>query len=97
MSVETKLHVHGDNSGDITFETTQDAEPILRFAQEAHKAGEFGSGDMRHAARLPMVAIDRYCHVNGITFEEWMKDKKHVRAMLSDPDLSGFRIWKGRV
>lgn len=97
MGVGTKLHLHNDNSGSITFETAQDAEPILEDAKARHNAGYHGSGEMKHAARLPMVAIDRYCHQHGITFEEWSKDKKHIRAMLNDPDLKGFRIWPGRV
>ena len=97
LQVATKVHSHNDNSGDITFETTQDAEPILNDAKARHNAGFHGSSEMKHAARLPMVAIDRYCNLNGITFHEFSTDKKHIRAMLNDPDLKGFRIWPGRV
>ena len=49
------------------------------------------------AKPVPMVAIESYCNVNGITLQEWFNDRKHVRAMLNDPDLRDFRIWPGRV
>lgn len=97
MWSETKLHSHNDGTGTITFETTQDAEPILEDAKARHNQGMHGSSEVKHAARLPMVAIDRYCHLHNITFHEFSTDKKHVRAMLNDPELKGFRIWPGRV
>lgn len=97
MGVGTLMHVHGDGTGDITFETTQDAKPIMEDAKARQAAGFVGSSDMKHAARLPMVAIDAYCNKHNITFGEWCKEKKHIRAMLNDPALSYFRIWTGRV
>lgn len=52
---------------------------------------------MKHAAKIPKAVIENYMARVGITFHEFMVDDKHVRAMLNDPELSGFRIWKGRV
>lgn len=91
------LHHHMDGTGTITFESRQDAEPILEHAKRLHIEGQHGTSEMRHAARFPRVLVDKYCNDNGITFEEWMKDKTHIRRMLSDPDLSYFRVWKGAV
>ena len=33
----------------------------------------------------------------GITHHEFMANPVHIRRMLNDPDLQGFRIWEGRV
>lgn len=95
--MQTVVHSHNDNSGDITFETRQDVQPILENAKAMHNEGFHGSSEMKLAARLPMAAIDRYCAQHGISFREWSVDKKHIRAMLNDPDLKGFRIWPGKV
>lgn len=77
--------------------TVQDCTPYVERAQAMHKAGAHGSGDMRHAAKLPYVVVEKYCNDNGITFQEWMNDKSHVRRMLNDPDNKMFRIWPGAV
>jgi hypothetical protein len=97
MGVDTLMHVHGDGTGDITFETTQDALPIMEDAKARQRAGFTGTKELKHAARLPMVAIDAYCARLDITFAEWSQDKRHIRAMLNDPALAYFRIWEGRV
>jgi hypothetical protein len=41
--------------------------------------------------------VETYCNTRGITFAEFMQNTDHVAAMLRDPDLSGFRIWTGRI
>lgn len=81
--------------GKLVTGTLQDCTPILEDAQARHKAGAFGSSEMRHAARIPFSVIEQYCNLNGITYEEWSQNPVHARRMLQDPDLSGFRIWTG--
>lgn len=83
--------------GKLITGTTQDCTPIAEYTKARHNAGEHGSSEMRLAASLPMVLIEKYCNDKGITFDEWMREKSHVRAMLSDPALSHFRVWGGRV
>ena len=92
--VNTEVHVSG---GDLTINRVQDCEPILEDAKARHKEGIHGSSEMRHAARLPLVLIEKYCNDKGISFQEWSNNKAHIRAMLNDPALSHFRIWNGRV
>lgn len=75
----------------------QDCTPILDYAKRQHNEGHHGSADMKHAARIPNVIIERYCNDHGIEFSECMNNRDHMRAMLNDPSLSGFRIWKGNV
>lgn len=52
---------------------------------------------MRHAARLPLIEIEKYMALTGITMHEFMTDPAHVKAMLNNPDLSQYRIWTGRI
>jgi hypothetical protein len=95
---------HGDVKTVITTEddklitgTVQDCTPILENATRLRNEGLHGTSEMKHAARFPLVLVEKYCNDSGITFAEFMREKKHIRAMLSDPALSGFRIWEGRV
>lgn len=91
-----RTHVSVED-GNLITGTVQDCDAILDHAKALHREGHHGSSEMKHAAKLPFVAIEQYCNRLGITFEEFMRERKHVRAMLNDPDLSGFRIWPGRV
>lgn len=95
--VHTRIDVNRD--GLMVVERLQDVEPILKQAKALadNSSGKSESGDMYHAARLPMVIVEQYCNSNHITFHEWMSNPEHLRRMLSDPALSRFRIWNGRV
>lgn len=89
--------VIGLEDGNLVTGTVQDCTPIVERAQALHNAGRHGSADMRHAATLPMVVIEKYCNDHGITFDEWMRDRVHIRRMLNDRSLSFFRVWPGQV
>lgn len=91
----------GDMTSYIAYEdgrlitgTIQDCTPILEQVARLRQAGAVGSSEMRLAARLPESAIEMYCNTHGITFAEWLQDPIHARRMYTDPDLSGFRVWR---
>jgi hypothetical protein len=92
--MQTQIHVH---NGDATFQSTQDCTPIFEQTQRLHNAGEHGSSEMKHAARLPQIMVEEYLKVNNILFSEFCANPAHIKRMLNDPSLAGFRIWKGRV
>lgn len=93
--VRSVVQMNGD--GSMTTGTIQDCDAILEDAQARHKEGHHGSGEMKHAGRIPFVVIERYCNDNGITFRECMGSQEHSRRILNSPELSAFRIWKGQV
>lgn len=95
MDIGTRIHTN--DSGDVTFERIQDCTPILEHSTALHNEGLHGSGEMRHAARLPFVLVERYLNDNNITLSEFCSNREHVKRMLNDPSLAGFRIWKGKV
>lgn len=82
---------------DLVTGTVQDCTPIVERTKALHNEGIHGSSEMRHAATFPFVLVEKYCNDKGITFEQFMNGREHVRAMLSDPALSHFRVWGGRV
>lgn len=92
--ITTGLVEDGEN---LIERRSQDVAPILDHVTRLRNAREFGSSEMKHAAKIPKAVIENYIARTGITFHEFMVDEKHIKAMLNDPDLSGFRIWKGRV
>jgi hypothetical protein len=83
--------------GKLVQGTMQDCTPILEDAQERHASGQHGTSDMRHAARLPTAIVETYMNLHGIDLGEFLRNPVHVKRMLNDPDLKGFRIWGGRV
>ena len=95
MDIGTRIHSNTD--GTMTFERVQDCTPIAENAKALHNAGFTGSADMKHAARIPSVMVEKYCNDNNILFSEWCQNPAHIRRMLADPALAHFRIWKGKV
>ena len=77
--------------------SSQDCEPILEYAKARQKEGHHGSKDMRFAASVPAVIVERYLNDHAITMQEFFRSPEHQRRLLNDPALAGFRIWPGRV
>lgn len=93
---QTHIGLQGDT---LVVKRIQDVDPVLRAvrAERATSGGRSKSGDMMHAATLPMVVIEQYCNANNLTFQEWMANPEHARRMLNDPALAAFRVWEGRA
>ena len=91
-----ETHVYLQDGALITG-TVQDCTPILEDAKARQAAGFTGTSEMKHAARLPLQAIEAYCNDAGITLDAWFADPVHCRRMLADPALADFRIWRGRL
>lgn len=76
---------------------TQDVEPILDYTKAMHNVGAGNGADLKHAAEIPMVFVEAYLARTGVTFNEFCESPDHVKAVLNDPALADYRIWKGRV
>jgi hypothetical protein len=86
-----------NNDGSLTTGTIQDCTSILERAKAMHNEGLHGSKDMRLAASVPMVVIEKWCNDNGVAYEELGRSNELKRRMLNDPAISAFRVWGGRV
>ena len=84
-------------NGNAIFKSTQDCTPILEHATKLHNEGIHGSNEMRHAARFPQVLVEKYLAEKNILFSEFMANPVHIKTMLNDSALAGFRIWPGKV
>lgn len=93
--VKSVVHMNGD--GSMTLGTIQDCDAILENAKARSNEGLHGTSDMKHAASIPFVVIEKYCNDNGISFRECMGSQEHSKRLLNSPDLAHFRVWKGQV
>ena len=78
----------------------QDVEPVLEDVKRRQSMGALKSSGPDggwHLAEFPMAIIERYCNDAGVTFKEWMRNPDHVKRMLRDPALSGFRVHTGNA
>jgi hypothetical protein len=92
--VQTVMH---EQDGKTIFERVQDCTSIAEKTKALHNEGVHGTSEMKHAAKLPFVLVERYCNDNGITFQQFCNGEEHIRRMLNDPSLTHFRIWPGKV
>lgn len=93
-ALQTNLQVR---DGQMTVKRTQDCTPIVEHTKALHNEGIHGSNDMKHAASIPFIFIEDYCNRHNILFSEFMGNKDHMRALVNDPALAHFRVWKGRI
>lgn len=76
---------------------TETFDGLLDYNKALRNEGFVGSKEMHHVANIPGTLIEHYCNQTGITWAEFWADKKHIKSMLNDPDLSGFRVKLGQV
>ena len=94
-----EMHTTGvwSEGGAVTLRRSQDVTPYLENVKDLRSAGETGSATFRHAAKIPFGVIENYLATAGIDLHEFNVNPAHLKAMLNDPALAGFRIWTGRV
>lgn len=94
MSLDTSFH---EQDGRLIIANSQDCTPIAEYAKAQHNAGFHGSSEVKHAARIPLVIVEKYCNDNGVTFTEFMTNRAHMKRIVQDPANAHFRIWKGAL
>ena len=92
----TMWHDHGD--GTVTIQKVADVTNAVERAKELHNMGAHttGMGD-KHAASIPVAALESWLQKRGKTFADWSQDQQLVKQFLEDPENGVFRIWKGRL
>jgi hypothetical protein len=93
MKLDTRIFTQDDK---LVVGRSQDCTAILEDAVRRHNEGHHGTADVKHAARIPNVIVEKYCNDNGISFHEFMGDEVHIKRLVQHPDNSMFRIWKGK-
>lgn len=94
MTISTKV---ADIEGRTYFGRSQDCSAIVEDVKARQSHGMTGSSEMKHAARIPTIVVEKYCNDHDISFHEFMANREHIRRVLNDPSLSAFRIWRGQV
>lgn len=93
--IETRYFDHGDEGGVVV--RHQHVGSAVDTCKELHNIGMHGSKDVKHVASVPVVVVEHYCNVNGITLREFSQNPEHKRRFLNDPAFADFRIWPGKV
>ena len=75
----------------------QDCTPYADRAKAMHNEGFHGSADMKLAASVPTVLVEKYLNDNRILMSEFIGSPDHQRRFLNDPALAHFRVWRGKV
>jgi hypothetical protein len=86
-----------EHDGKMIIGQTQDCTPIVERAKALHNAGEFGSSEMKHAATIPDVILNKYMNETGVSYAELMSNPVHFKRICNDPDNKMFRVWPGRL
>ena len=93
--VSTSVVLNSD--GSLTTGTHQDCTPIVDHVAALRNEGFHGSKDMRLAASVPFVVVEKYCNDKGISFRDFSLSQEHKIRFLNDPDYKNLRVWGGKV
>lgn len=86
------------SDGNLVTGTTQDCTPIAEHTKALQNSGFEGpSNDVKLAASVPFVFVEKYLNDNGITMQELARSQEHQKRLLNDPAIAHFRVWRGRV
>lgn len=75
----------------------QDCTPYVERTKAMHNEGFHGSKDMKLAASVPFVLVEKYLNDNRLLMSEFVGSPEHQKRFLGDPAIEHFRIWKGRI
>lgn len=95
LNSATTKYYEADGRGHVV--RHQDVTDVLESCKARHNAGAMGANGNRHYGQIPETIIERYCAQQGVTLRDFIQNPEHSKRLLNDPDLSGFRIYKGRV
>jgi hypothetical protein len=99
MAIHTELFNDPDNEDNVIIKRTERFDGLTDTLKAMSNEGIHGHADMRLMGVFPGVLIEHYCTTRGITWAEFFdkEDRRHVNALLNDPDLAYFRVAPGRV
>jgi len=89
--------LHELDDGKVVLQSTEDITGLVDLCADLRAAEEFGTKDMHYVAEIPGMLIEHYCNTFHVSWEEFMKEPKHIKALLNDPTWAAFRIKPGRV
>ncbi|MFM0554811.1 hypothetical protein P0D69_28145 [Paraburkholderia sediminicola] len=95
----TDFHVEKDVTGEtITavhrVDIGSSVEDALRMRQALEQTSSRNE-EMRPVMEIPGILIEQYCLLKGVSWAEFWssgENKKHIKALLMDPDLAAFRL-----
>ena len=64
-----------------------DLRAVADHCANLRAIGDTGSKDMKLAASVPGIFIQKYLNDNNVTFAEFMREPQHADRLLADPAL----------
>lgn len=89
-----------DDADKIVMGTTIDKRDLDTLAKHCADMRAIGAGngkDEKLAMSVDGWVINDWCVRKGITFAEFMRDRKLQTRFIEDPQNAAFRIWEGRL
>lgn len=86
--------------GKLLMAATADKRDVDTVADHCAALRSVGAGngkDEKLAMTAPGWVVNDWCVKKGITFAEFMADRRLQTRFIEDPDNANFRVWRGRL
>lgn len=90
-------HIDADTDVAIHEIDKADAQLLADHCKALHNAGAGNGKNEKLAMRVDGFFILDWCNKRGVTWAEFFRDRRLQEQFIEDPDLSMFRVWKGKV
>lgn len=97
MEKVTTEFISNPDKDETVIKHTSDFGNMLDVVTAMRNEGLHGSDDMKLMALVPGIVIEQYCFVNKVTWDEFFRDPKHIKALCNDPDNAYWRVAPGVV
>jgi hypothetical protein len=89
-----------EDSDKLILATTADKRDLDALADHCAALRNVGAGngkDEKLAMSVDGWVVNDWCVKKGVTFREFMRDRKLQTRFIEDPDNRAFRVWEGRL
>ena len=89
-----------DDADKLVMATTIDKRALDAQAEHCKALRNSGAGngkDDKLCMSVDPWVVNDWCVKRGMTFAEFMRDRKMQNRFIEDPDNAAFRVWEGKL
>lgn len=87
---------HDDGADGLVIVRQQNVADHVDYCKARANEGFHGPAkDFQLMASIPVVVVEHYCRVTGVTLSEFTRNPEHVKRIVNDPAFADLRIAPG--
>ena len=94
MSITEKVAFNEDG---FVIQREQHVASIVDYAKARANEGHHGFKDFKLMAVVPVLVVESYCTIHGVSSQGFHRNPEHMRRIVNDAAFSDLRVAPGRM